>query len=117
MAEIYAQTKILLAPSLVDETFSMCSLEAMSNKIPVLASPNGNFQFLIEDGGFLLDTDNIELWVKTIKELMNDKELYLDISKKAYNISRKYDPQIELEKFEKMVSELIGEPSKSTTPS
>ena len=109
MKDIYAQTKILLIPSLVDETFSMVALEAMANGIPILSSSNGNLPFLVENGGFLLDTGDIDSWVDAIKELFSDTLSYNNISENAKNNSHKYDSNIELNKFHEMVKLCIGE--------
>lgn len=109
IAAIYAQTKILLVPSLVDETFSMVTVEAMANGIPILASPNGNLKYLLEGAGYLLNPDDIGMWIEAIKFLGNDKMAYDELSKEMKSISSKYDPEIGLSKFRNIVKELIGE--------
>lgn len=105
MSEIYAKTKILLVPSLVDETFSMCALEGMANAIPVLTSGNGNLPFLVKDGGFHLDTGNISQWADKIETLLNNEEEYNKISFRAKEISEDYDTEIELGKFKHLVED------------
>ena len=109
VSEIYRQTKILLAPSLVDETFSMVALEAMANGIPVLASQNGNFPYLINGGGMTLSTDDVNLWIQTIKRLFSDKESYNILSENALQVASLHLPEVELKKFEDLVVACIGE--------
>jgi len=46
--EIYKKTKILLAPSLCDETFFRTVNEAMMNGIPVITTGQGNITYLVE---------------------------------------------------------------------
>jgi len=109
MKDVYSQTKVLLIPSLVDETFSMVALEAMSNEIPILSSSNGNLPFLVENGGFLLDTENIDSWVDALNLLFSDILSYNKISENAKNNSYKYDSKMELNKFHEMVRLCIGD--------
>ena len=109
MSSVYGQTKVMICPSLVDETFSMVSLEAMCNGIPVLASPNGNFPYLIQGGGMLLDPANVSLWAEAINCLFSDLSFYRQMSEEALMISKKYQPEIELKKYKQMVDSLLGE--------
>ena len=109
MAEIYEKTRLLLIPSLVDETFSMVALEAMSNGIPIIASPNGNLPFLIENGGILLDTGNIDSWIDAIIYLITNKVSYNELSENAQKIALKYNPEEELNKFLSMIKTALGE--------
>ena len=110
MSEVYGIASVLLVPSMVDETFSMVTLEAMANGIPVIASGYGNLPFLIgaNNGGFILDPTDIFLWQEKIRQLMEDKELYNRCSEGVLNRSKDFDPEIQLEKFYKMVVECIG---------
>lgn len=111
-ASIYEKTKILLVPSIVDETFSMVALEAMFNGIPVLASTQGNLPYLVEEGGLCLPCNDVVLWEKAIDSLNNDKEFYQSLSIGGLKNSKKYLPENELEKFQKLVYECIGDASK-----
>ena len=110
MASIYGQTKMLLIPSLVDETFSMVALEGMANSLPILYSPNGNLPYLIKDAGVVLPEENINAWVETLKNILEDEEYYsllCNISKKRASL---FSPQKELDSFEEMVRNCIGDP-------
>jgi glycosyltransferase involved in cell wall biosynthesis len=105
MASVYGKTKILLVPSLVDETFSICSLEAMSNGLPVLVSPQGNLPFLVENENCVLPLDNIQLWIDKINFLLSDEKSYNKLSARAKQIADKYDPETDLNKFLQLVRE------------
>lgn len=107
--EIYSKTKILLVPSLVDETFSMVALEAFFNGIPVIASSVGNLRFLVEDGGILLEPLDIDAWVSATNELYSNEKVYQNMSELALKTSKKYDPLIELDKFENMIKIVLGD--------
>ena len=110
MSEIYDIASVLLVPSLVDETFSMVALEAMANGIPVIASEYGNLPFLIgsNSGGFILDPTDIFLWEEKIRELTSNSDFYDQCSENILNRSLDFDPEIQLNKFYKMVVECIG---------
>ena len=51
----YAVSKLLLVPSLWNESFGLVAAEAMLNGIPVLASNRGALPETIGDAGFLFD--------------------------------------------------------------
>jgi glycosyltransferase involved in cell wall biosynthesis len=108
MSKIYEKTKILLVPSKVDETFSMVDLEAMFNGIPVIASNYGNLPFLVREAGFNLPTESIEVWEEAIKGLIENKDFYNIISRNGIEESKKYLPEIELEKFIGLVEKCTG---------
>jgi len=109
VSEIYSKTKILLIPSRVDETFSMVALEAMFNGIPVLASNYGNLPYLIGGGGFNLPIDDIDGWESAINMLNQDSGFYKQISEQGLEVSKKYLPEIEMEKFNKLISNCLGD--------
>jgi glycosyltransferase involved in cell wall biosynthesis len=109
MAKVYSRTKILLVPSLVDETFSMVTLEACLNGIPVIASPRGNLPFLVDEGlGYIVPETDIDEWVKRINELVEQNRYATFVSAETKERFRaKYDPQTQCEKFEKLL-ELVA---------
>ena len=109
VADVYRQAKILLAPSLVDETFSMVALEAMANGVPVLASPNGNFPYLVKGGGMILPTEDINHWIQAIESLYSNKDSYNTLSENALQVASLHLPEVELKKFHDLVIACIGE--------
>lgn len=108
MSHIYARSKMVLIPSLVDETFSMVALESMWNGIPVICTANGNLPNLVADSGIILNSEDPEVWKNIILELDTQNNFYLELSKRCIERSRKYSPEIELEKFSEMVKICIG---------
>lgn len=81
--EIYKKTKILLAPSLCDETFCRTVNEAMMNGIPVITTGKGNICNLVGSKGLIYSGENIDGWVNEIRKLYYD-EKYYDEQKKYH---------------------------------
>lgn len=106
VAEVYKETKIILVPSNVDETFSMCALEAMSNGIPVIASCYGNLPFLVRNGGFILDPIDVFEWEEKVRELF-DESVYQIYSENALKRSKDFDSETQLRKFYEMVLKCV----------
>ena len=81
--EFYAVTKVLLMPSLWNESFGLVAAEAMLNGIPILASNRGALPETVGEEGFLFDIpaqytpvaqmlpaiEEIEPWVETVIRL------------------------------------------------
>jgi glycosyltransferase involved in cell wall biosynthesis len=89
-SEFYACSRVVLMPSLWEESFGRVAAEALANGIPVLASRRGALPETLAYAGFLFDiparntTDMMEVpdaadvapWVETIERLWDDAEFY-----------------------------------------
>jgi hypothetical protein len=83
---VYEKTKILLIPSLCEETFCRVGYEAMQNKIPILSSKNGNLKYLLKDYGIFIEDYNIKDWKDNIEKLyINNKDID-EFKNKNYNV-------------------------------
>jgi glycosyltransferase involved in cell wall biosynthesis len=88
--EFYRVTRLLLVPSLWEETFGRVAAEALLNGIPVLASGRGGLPEVLREAGFLFDLPErytatsavlpaaaeVAPWVETITRLWDDSGLY-----------------------------------------
>ena len=104
--KFYAVTKVLLMPSLWNESFGLVAAEAMLNGIPVLASDRGALPETIGDGGHLFpiparyspDTtdvptpEEVEPWVETILRLWDDASFYRRQSEQALHHADRWHP-------------------------
>lgn len=91
MKKIYSETKILLVPSQWEEAFARVVPEAMSNRIPVVASKVGGLIESVGSAGILInDFVNPKEWISELNNLLNDKSLYKKISSKSYKQSQKF---------------------------
>ena len=69
---IYQNTRVLLVPSLCDETFCRVAYEGMMNKIPILSSKNGNLKYLLKDYAIFIDDLNKIEWLNQIEKVYNN---------------------------------------------
>lgn len=105
---ILARTKIMLIPSIVDETFCRTAHEALMNSIPVLTTGKGNLSYLINFNYCITDFDNVDEWVTKIKKLLTDNELYSAVSKKMRNQYEKYSETQCRNNFELMLTDVLN---------
>jgi glycosyltransferase involved in cell wall biosynthesis len=70
-----SQARLVLVPTLVDETFCRVAFEAAANGIPVLSTANGFLPQLLGDSGIYLPDDRPDEWIAKIHELYGDAEL------------------------------------------
>ncbi|MGO8745653.1 MAG: glycosyltransferase [Thermoguttaceae bacterium] len=104
--KFYGVTKVMLMPSLCNESFGLVAAEAMTNGVPVLASNRGALPEVIGEGGFLLDiparytpetrdvpnAEEVEPWLETILRLWDDEAFYRRQSAKALRQAERWEP-------------------------
>jgi glycosyltransferase involved in cell wall biosynthesis len=88
--QFYAQSRLVLMPSLWEESFGRVAAEALANGIPVLASNRGALPETLADAGFLFDIParytpgfmelptaaEVGPWIETIERLWDDEEFF-----------------------------------------
>jgi glycosyltransferase involved in cell wall biosynthesis len=93
----YQITKILLMPSEY-ESFGRTAIEAAASGIPTVAAPTPGLKESLGDAGIFCDLRNIEVWVKAIKDLMEDKDYYKErsqaVKKRAKELEGLFDEQM-----------------------
>ena len=75
MKQVWQETKILLVPSLVQETFGRVAVEAELNGIPVVASNRGGLPEAV-CSTFCYDPAALDSWISEISTLMNNPVYY-----------------------------------------
>ena len=80
---IYKYSRIILIPSLCDETFCRIGYEAMNNKIPIISTMNGNLKYLLDGYAvFLPGTEKYyDLWKVNIENIYYTDEILKKYSK------------------------------------
>lgn len=91
------------------EPFGISFVEAAAAGLPVVAPKIGGIPEVVEDGqtGFLYEAENWQMAAKKIKQLINDKRLYNQMSQRAKEKAKKFDLSENLKKvmaFYKAVS-------------
>jgi glycosyltransferase involved in cell wall biosynthesis len=75
VATIYLMTRTVIIPSQWEEPFGRIALEAMYNRIPVIASRTGGLVESVGEGGILIEKfGDVEAWVEAIERLDDHRE-------------------------------------------
>lgn len=71
MRSVYAQARVLLMPSVWEESFGRTAVEAQLNGIPVLASRRGALPEVVGEAGLLLDPhEPVQAWATALRRLL-----------------------------------------------
>lgn len=106
MRTVWAQTRVLLAPSIF-ETWGMVGVEALASGIPVIAHPTPGLQESLGDAGIFVDRDDTDGWVTQLRRL-EDPDEYADASAAALARSAELDPTESLDRFADAVESLVA---------
>ena len=82
ISEIYAQSDIILMPSL-SESWGMVAGESIASGIPVIANPTIGLEENLDYAGLFVKNNDIDEWVNVIYKLKNNSEFYNQISEKC----------------------------------
>ena len=90
MREVYGKARIVLMPSLVEETFGRVPVEAGVNGIPTIASHRGGLPESVGEGGILVEdpSDPLE-WIRAI-ETLEDPRMYRELSERAVQNAQRF---------------------------
>ena len=103
----YAVSRLVLMPSLWNESFGLVAAEAMANGVPVVASDRGALPETVGEGGLLLKipdrytpettdvptAEEVEPWVQAIERLWDDEAFYGQQSEKARRQAERWQPE------------------------
>ncbi|GLS31368.1 Glycosyltransferase involved in cell wall bisynthesis [Mesorhizobium albiziae] len=108
MRTVYAETKILLAPSQWEETWGRVATEAHYSGIPVLASRLGGLPEAVGPGGILVDpAAPAAIWVKELQRMWRDDQLYGRLASAASDYSKRCEITVSRQ-IETLLSVLEG---------
>jgi glycosyltransferase involved in cell wall biosynthesis len=109
--ELLNSSDVFLLPSFL-ELHSIAILEALSMKVPVLASRDvGCNSEIFQEGrdGFLLDPFSVHGWAGTVLKLLKDPVLRRSVGESGYELCRRsFDIRQVAGKFEHLYEELLG---------
>lgn len=108
VGDLYAMSDICVASS-IREGFGLNLVEAMSCKIPVVATINRGHKTIINDteNGFLVPLNDEDFFASRIMQLIEDKGLTMSIVQKAFEDCEKYSSQKILLEIKKILEEHI----------
>jgi glycosyltransferase involved in cell wall biosynthesis len=90
MKSVYGATRILLAPSISEETWGRVASEAQCSGVPVLGSDAGGLPEAIGPGGTIIARNAPpEVWAEELQRLWNDHQHYAEKSQRALAHSRR----------------------------
>lgn len=119
--DFYELSKLVLIPSLWNETFGRVAAEAMLNGIPVIASNRGSLPEVVGDAGILLDipskyqpnttsipsSNEVKPWVESILQVWDDQEYYNKLSDKGRERSRCWQCDDVVAQYDAILTDLI----------
>jgi glycosyltransferase involved in cell wall biosynthesis len=111
--DIYNETKILLCPTQLDETFCRVVYEAFQNKIPVIFSNCGNLKYIDEPNLLKVIDNRVESYNEKIHKLINDKEYYNFIVNCQYNYYLKIKRECNIQRIENKFIEIRDKKKKN----
>lgn len=120
--DFYRVTKLLLMPSLWNESFGRVAAEALINGIPVLASNRGSLPEVLADTGFLFDVparytsgtmrvptaEEVAPWIEILLRLWDDAEFHETQSRLCRAAAQKWLPDKVFSRHDEFFRELIA---------
>jgi glycosyltransferase involved in cell wall biosynthesis len=104
-------TDVFIIPSEI-ESFGLAALEAMSCKIPVIASTAGGLPEVVEDkkAGLLVKPGDVQSLAESMMLLIEDETLRKQLGETASKIAKdKFHPDTIVPQYEALYKEIVGE--------
>jgi glycosyltransferase involved in cell wall biosynthesis len=94
MRAIYARTRILLMPSVREETWGRVVTEAQASGIPALARAMAALPESVGPAGVLVPADApVQTWVQALRRLWDEPVSYETLVSRAFNYSARAEAQ------------------------
>jgi glycosyltransferase involved in cell wall biosynthesis len=111
--KMYGVADVGVVPSVVEESFSLASLEMMACSLPVVASRVGGIPEVINDGvtGWLIDIPNaVDSWVDALVSLLTDAEQRCKLGAAAMaSVLERFTTQLGQENWSRVLNQLTSE--------
>lgn len=111
---VYAKTRILLIPSLVDETFCRVAFEGLVNGIPILTTGAGYIKQLVGDAGIYISPSCQDDWVLTIQDLYYSENKIQELSRRAKKRAPQFSGLIAKAQFRQILNITLKTSSRRT---
>jgi glycosyltransferase involved in cell wall biosynthesis len=133
--EVFANTRVLLVPSVWEEPSARVSAEALLNAVPAIVSDRGGMGESLHGGGFVLPLPSActpdalippppgaaDEWIRLIERLCDDEAFYAEQSARALAAAEHYRPERQETEYDAFFGQLVrpsGPPriTPATTP-
>ena len=104
--EVYAQTSILLMPSL-HESFGMAAVEAQANGIPVIASDLPGLRDSLGDGALFARPRNVGDWAAALERLDSVQAYGAQVERARHNVTR-FDFRRDMRQLDIVLQDLVA---------
>ena len=111
VGRVLSEARILVAPSVVEESFGRVIVEAFACGVPVVASAVGGFKEIIDNGedGLLVEPENSEAIASGILRILKDPDFAKKLAKQAREkVERAYTMKECLHKTEEVYKKTIS---------
>lgn len=90
MRPIYARTKLVLMPTIVEEGWGRTVSEAQISGIPAIVSDRGGLPDTVGPGGIVMPlAEPVDRWCQAIESLMSDESRYAGVARAALQHSQR----------------------------
>jgi glycosyltransferase involved in cell wall biosynthesis len=104
MRDAYAEAKVVVVPSRVEESFGRVPAEAMVSGIPCVVSNRGGLPEVVGETGVVIDEiESVNAWVNGIHRAFEEHN-----SKKQKTRAEKFSAENQIDKFAKLIDEIIN---------
>ena len=106
---IYEQTKIVLMPTFLDETFGRVVYESFSNGIPVIFGNRGNLKYIEHENLLKVDMDSpdkVQIIHDMVQKLINDETYYNTVITKQHEYLKSSKSQHDFQRIESKFLEI-----------
>ena len=106
-AALFARADVFVFPS-YKEAFGLVAAEAMSARLPLVATTVGSLPQMVVEGenGFLVDPGDVPALADRMERLLNDPELRRAMGEAGY---ARYREKFSLEQFERRITEILAD--------
>ena len=89
------------------EGLSLATLEAMASSLPIISTNVGGMSDIVQDNGFLLEENNVSLFVEKIELLSNNELLRKKMGLRSKELVKKYNIYDMQEQYMKLYREVL----------
>jgi glycosyltransferase involved in cell wall biosynthesis len=111
VADLWARTRVLLMPSVVEEAAGRAALEAMANGAVALVSDRGALPDTVGDSRCVLPADAPDAWFDALLPLCDDEALYARRSDAARRHAAAHLPRALAPSYDEWFGRLLSRPA------